>query len=97
MAKLFSMPKVSQAAAPAPARLPEPRPEPEPDREPDREPGREPGPGPSPAGEPAPDAVPALPQLVSRERGRIGTVATSWRGVLGANGGVPRRKNLLGE
>jgi hypothetical protein len=98
MAKLFSMPKVSQPA-PAPARAPDPppAPAPEPRSEPGLEPGPDPEPGPAPAGGPEPDADPALLRPVSRERGRIGTVATSWRGVLSANGGLPRRKSLLGE
>lgn len=105
MAKLFSMPKVPQpTAAPAPSvtrPAPEPPPGPAPDPAPDPvrtpDPPAQPGPEPEPADGPGGDALPAVPRLIPRERGRVGTVATSWRGVLAANGGLPRRKNLLGE
>ncbi|HEV7371350.1 hypothetical protein [Arenibaculum sp.] len=100
MAKLFSMPKVPQpTAAPAPsATRPAPDPAPVPAPEPPGTPDPPPQPGPEPgrADGPGGDAPP-VPRLIARERGRVGTVATSWRGVLAANGGLPRRKNLLGE
>ncbi len=35
--------------------------------------------------------------LRQRERGRAGTVATSWRGILAPGSDLPRRKQLLGE
>src|SRR5687768_14499209 len=45
-----------------------------------------------------PDSVKALElTLARRERGRTGTVLTSWRGVLEPGALAPVRKNLLGE
>ncbi|WP_448190076.1 hypothetical protein [Azospirillum sp. sgz301742] len=55
----------------------------------------------------APAATPATPAadpekaaeaaIQRRPRSRIGTVATSWRGVLNPDAAVPGRKRLLGE
>jgi hypothetical protein len=45
-----------------------------------------------------PDAAKTLElNLARRERGRTGTVLTSWRGVLEPGALAPVRKNLLGE
>jgi hypothetical protein len=45
----------------------------------------------------ASDEEKVISDLVRRNRGRLGTVLTSFRGVLGANDLTPYRKTLLGE
>lgn len=105
MANLFSVPKAPQpqVAPPPPPPEPPPPPPPPPEPPPPPKPAPKPVPKPSPpvdapdpgAADPADDATGLL--NMRRERSRLGTIATSWRGVLLANGAQPTRKRLLGE
>ena len=57
-----------------------------------------PSPCQTPAAEAEKDPAKAAEALVQRRnRGRAGTVQTSWRGALDAGALVPLRKRLLGE
>lgn len=96
MAGLFSAPKPPPIAPLPPLPAP-PRPEPIDD------PALEPE---TPATSEAPDTANELTEdqnkariaiLKRRQRGRSGTVATSWRGVLSERVNGLRRKTLLGE
>lgn len=108
MGSLFSPPKVPVAAyvAAPPAAPPPPPPPPPTVPEPRPAPAPEPAPSPASAGPAAAPSAPApapsapvrdLEEAVRRtSRGRAGTVATGWRGLLLAPA-LPGRKSLLGE
>ncbi|WP_175429659.1 hypothetical protein [Azospirillum argentinense] len=60
--------------------------------------GDPPAAGPAPATEEEKDPAKAAEALIQRRnRGRAGTVQTSWRGALDVGALVPMRKRLLGE
>jgi outer membrane biosynthesis protein TonB len=103
MAGLFSPPKAPAPPPPPPPPAPPPPPPPPPEPPP-------PPPPPKPKPEPKPQADPEAPgdlpedaeqarvaMTKRRKRGRSGTVATSWRGVLAERTEGLRRKTLLGE
>lgn len=92
---------------PVPAPAPAPAPEPPPSATP---PAPEPAPAPPPQPAAAPTADPsadgALPEdpvaarvalLQRRQRGRSGTIATAWTGIMTPRAALPQRKQLLGE
>lgn len=94
MAKIFQHPSPRyEETPPPPTPAPTSAPAPAPAPPPVVAVSRVPTPTPS---EPSPEQA-AEPAYTRRDRGLVGTVATSWRGVLLPGAAAPPRKRLLGE